>query len=305
MKKVVALSGGVGGARFVHGLAQVLAGELTVVVNTGDDFEHWGLHVSPDCDTVMYTLADLAHEEHGWGLAEESFHALEMVRRYGGEGWFQLGDHDLATHILRTEALRRGDTLSQVTDRLCRALGIPAAIVPMADGPCRTQIETRTEGTLSFQDWLVRRRAAPAVRAVRFEGDPPAAPGVLAALRDADLVLIGPSNPYVSIDPILSRPGVRAALQGRFVIAVSPIVGGRAVKGPLGSMIPELTGKPASVRAVAAHYGSMLRGMVVERGDQGGLADVPVLVADTIMKSRADSLRLAREVLAFAESSAR
>jgi LPPG:FO 2-phospho-L-lactate transferase len=225
-----------------------------------------------------------------------------MVRRYHGDDWFQLGDRDLATHILRTQALRRGETLSQVTERLSRALGIDAAIVPMADGPCRTMIETVADGTLSFQDWFVRRRASLPVRAVRFEGDPPPAPFVLPALREADLVVFGPSNPYVSIDPILSRPGVRAALEGRKVIAVSPIVGGRAVKGPLGSMIPELTGEAATAGAIVAHYGGLLAGMVVERGDEDGVAGIPVLPADTIMKTRADSLRLAREVLAFAES---
>ena len=304
MMRVVALSGGVGGARFVHGLARLLeqeGGSLTVVVNTGDDFEHWGLHVSPDCDTVMYTLADLAHEERGWGLAEESFHTLEMVRRYQGDGWFQLGDRDLATHILRTQGLRRGETLSAVTARLSRALGIQADLVPMADGPCRTLIDTVSDqGTLSFQDWFVRHRAGPAVRAVRFEGDPPPAPAVLAALAQADLVVFGPSNPYVSIDPILSRPGVRAALAGRPVIAVSPIVGGRAVKGPLGTMIPELCGLPPSPAAIVQHYGGLLTGIVVERGDEGGVTGLPVLAADTVMRSRADSLRLAREVLAFA-----
>ena len=167
-------------------------------MNTGDDFQHWGLHISPDVDTVMYTLADLAHEERGWGLAEESFHALEMVRRYGGEAWFQLGDRDLATHLLRTQALARGETLSEVTLRLTRALGVGPRIVPMADGPCRTMIETREAGTLSFQDWFVRERARHAVRAVRFEGDPPPAPGVLAAIEAADVVIFGPSNPYVS-----------------------------------------------------------------------------------------------------------
>jgi LPPG:FO 2-phospho-L-lactate transferase len=298
MKNVVALSGGVGGARLVHGLSRALP-SLTVIINTGDDFEHWGLHVSPDCDTVMYTLADLAPEERGWGLAEESFHTLSMVRRYQGDDWFQLGDRDLATHILRTQALRRGETLSAVTDRLSRALGVEAHLVPMADGPCRTMIETVDQGTLSFQDWFVRHRAAPAVRAVRFEGDPAPAPAVLPALAAADLVVFGPSNPYVSIDPILTRPGVRAALAGKPVVAVSPIVGGRAVKGPLGTMIPELAGQPPSPAAIVQHYGGLLTGIVVERGDEGGLGGIPVLATDTVMKSRADSLRLAREVLDF------
>jgi LPPG:FO 2-phospho-L-lactate transferase len=305
MRRVVALSGGVGGARLIHGLDRALQeepGALTVVVNTGDDFEHWGLHVSPDCDTVMYTLADLAHEERGWGLAEESFHTLEAIRRYGGEDWFALGDRDLATHLLRTQALRRGEPLSAVTDRLARALGIRARIVPMADGPCRTLVDTTDRGTLPFQDWFVRHRAAPAVRAVRFEGDPLPAPAVLPAIEAADVVVFGPSNPYVSIDPILTRPGVRAALASRPVVAVSPIVGGRAVKGPLGSMIPELTGEPPTAAAIVRHYGGLLSGIVVERGDEAGLDGLPVLAADTVMKSRADSLRLAREVLAFTGS---
>jgi LPPG:FO 2-phospho-L-lactate transferase len=320
MKKVVALSGGVGGARLVHGLARALEAEqasatgtplpdlhsrLTVIVNTGDDFEHWGLHVSPDLDTVMYTLADLAHEERGWGLAVESFNTLEMVRRYAGDDWFALGDRDLATHILRTQALRRGETLSEVTARLRRALGIHARLVPMADGPCRTLIDTPDHGTLSFQDWFVRHRAAPVVRAVRFDGDPPPAPDVLPAIEEADLVVIGPSNPYVSIDPILTRPGVRAALSRRPVIAVSPIVGGQAVKGPLGSMIPQLTGAPPTAVAVARHYEGLLAGIVVERGDEDGFGDLPVRAFDTVMKSRADSLSLAQEVLAFAGSLAR
>jgi LPPG:FO 2-phospho-L-lactate transferase len=247
----------------------------------------------------MYTLADLAHEERGWGLAEESFHTLERVRRYQGDAWFQLGDRDLATHILRTQALRRGETLSAVTERLAGALGIEARLVPMADGPCRTMIDTVDQGTLSFQDWFVRHRAAPAVRAVRFEGDPPPAPAVLPALAAADLVVFGPSNPYVSIDPILTRPGVRAALAGKSVIAVSPIVGGRAVKGPLGTMIPELTGQPPSPAAIVQHYGGLLTGIVVERGDEGGGGGIPVLATDTVMRSRADSLRLAREALDF------
>ncbi len=295
MNTVVALSGGVGGARLVHGLSRALdPGALAVIINTGDDFQHWGLSISPDLDTVMYTLADLAHEERGWGLAEESFQTLSMVRRYGGDGWFQLGDRDLATHLLRTQALRRGETLSQVTARLTGALGVRARIVPMADAPCRTMIDTRTHGTLSFQDWFVRERAQPEVRAVRFEGDPPPAPGVVPAIEAADVVIFGPSNPYVSIDPILSLPGVRAAIARRPVVAVSPIVGGLAVKGPLGSMIPELAGAPASAAAIARHYGGLLAGIVVERGDEAGiaasddLAGLAVLPCDTVMRSRAE-----------------
>jgi LPPG:FO 2-phospho-L-lactate transferase len=251
----------------------------------------------------MYTLADLAHEPRGWGLAEESFHTLSMVKRYGGPDWFQLGDRDLATHILRTDGLRRGEPLSVITARLSKALGVRARLLPMADGPCRTMIDTVSDGTFTFQDWFVLRRASLPVRAVRFEGDPPPAPGVLEALREADLVVFGPSNPYVSIDPILSRPGVRAALEGKPVIAVSPIVGGQAVKGPLGTMIPELTGGAASAGAIVAHYQGLLGGIVVESGDEGGVQGPRVLATSTIMKSRADSLRLAREVLAFAESS--
>ncbi len=296
---VVALSGGVGGARLVHGLSRALADELTVIVNTGDDFVHWGLTICPDFDTVMYTLADLAHEERGWGLADETFHALEMVRRYGGNDWFQLGDRDLATHLLRTEALRRGESLSAVTERLVRALGVRARVLPMTDAPRPTLVETTTHGTLGFQDWLVKHRAPPVTR-VRFEGTPAAAPGVLEAIDACDCVVIGPSNPYVSVDPILTLPGVREAIAKKRVVAVSPIVSGRAVKGPLGEMIPALTGEPASACAIAKHYGALVSAMVVERGDERGLT-IPTLATDTVMRSRADARRLATEILVFAE----
>jgi LPPG:FO 2-phospho-L-lactate transferase len=300
-RRVVAFSGGVGGARFLDGLARALAPEaLTAVVNTGDDFEHLGLYVCPDLDTVMYTLAADADEERGWGLAGETFAAMERVRRYGGPDWFALGDRDLATHLLRTEAMKRGESLTLITARLCGALGIGARILPMADAPCRTLIETAADGTLPFQEWFVRRRAQPSVRAVRFHAKPPAAPGVLDALAACEVVIIGPSNPYVSIDPILHVDGVRAALEGKPVVAVSPIVGGRAVKGPLGTMIPELTGAPPSAGAVARHYGALLRGVVVERGDEREVAGVAVHATQTIMKSRADRRRLAEEALAFA-----
>jgi LPPG:FO 2-phospho-L-lactate transferase len=296
---IVALSGGVGGARFLDGLARALpAGELTAIVNTGDDFTHLGLYVCPDLDTVMYTLSGLGDEERGWGLRGETFAAMEMVSRYGGPGWFALGDRDLATHLLRSEALPR-EPLSTVTARLCEKLGVPARVLPMADGPCRTFIDCDA-GVLPFQEWFVQRRAEPRVTAVRFVGHPPPAPGVLEAIHDCELVLIGPSNPYVSIDPILSLDGVKEALASKPVIAVSPIVGGQAVKGPLATMIPQLTGEPASAGAIARHYGALVRGLVVERGDERGLAGPAWLATDTIMKTRDDRQRLAREALAFA-----
>ncbi len=304
--KVVALSGGVGGARLLDGLARALpAGSMTAVVNTGDDFVHLGMHVSPDLDTVMYTLAGLAHEERGWGLAEETFAGLSMVKRYGGPDWFALGDRDLATHLLRTEALRAGDSLSAITARLCGALGIVHPILPMSDEPVRTMIETTDEGTLPFQQWFVRRRAEPRVRAVRYDGGRTPAPGVIDAIGACDVVVFGPSNQYVSVDPILCLDGVRDAIARKPVVALSPIVGGAAIKGPLATMIRDLTGEIASAGAVARHYGGLVRAMVVERGDEGTVTSIPVLGSSTIMRSRDDRLRLAREILAFCEEVAR
>jgi LPPG:FO 2-phospho-L-lactate transferase len=298
--KVVALSGGVGGARLLDGLAQALGpGELIAIVNTGDDFVHLGLNVSPDLDTVMYTLSGLSDEERGWGLADETFAGLAMVRRYGGPDWFSLGDRDLATHLVRTEALRNGDSLSTVTARLCGALGIAHPILPMADAPRRTMIDTTSEGTLPFQEWFVRRRANPAVRAVRFEGTSAPAAGVLRAIDNCDLVVIGPSNPYVSVDPILTLDGVHGAIARKPTVALSPIVAGAAVKGPLATMIRELTGEAPSAGAVARHYRGLLHAMVVERGDEATVSGLPVVGTATVMRSRADRVRLAREVLAF------
>ena len=304
--RVVVFSGGVGGARFVRGVAAVLEEtSLTVVVNTGDDFDHWGLKVSPDVDTVMYTLAGLSHEERGWGLAGETFEALSLLKRYGEPDWFGIGDRDLATHLTRTRALAGGATLSEVTDRLRRALGVKVPILPMADDPCPTLVETRDDGVLGFQDWFVRRRSTPAVRAIRFGADPPPAPGVLPALAAADLVLIGPSNPYVSIDPILGRAGVRAALERVPVVAVSPIVGGQAVKGPLACMITELTGEQPSAAAIARHYGPLLSGLVVETGDERPGTEVPLLPASTVMHDAEAAAKLALTTLRFAQELAR
>ncbi len=307
--KVVALSGGVGGARLVVGLAQVLAPEdLTVIVNTGDDFEHWGLWISPDLDTVMYTLAGLSPVERGWGLEGETFETLERVRALGGEDWFQLGDRDLATHLVRTEALRKGVSLTAITAQLCSRLGLAATLLPMSDEPCPTSIETVSDGILPFQEWLVGRRAEPRVRRVIRQADEAAPPpGALRAIEAADVVVITPSNPYVSIDPILTRPGMRAAITTKTVIAVSPLVGGKPVKGPLDRMIRDLEGREAEVWAIIDHYSDILSAIVVQHGDApdvsqaSDLREIPVFETDTIMKSREASAELARNVVAFAE----
>lgn len=300
-RSVVALSGGVGGARLVHGLDRVLpAGVLTTIVNTGDDFEHWGLSISPDLDTVMYTLADLAHVARGWGLAEETFAAFDMMKGYGAPDWFALGDRDLATHLVRTEALRCGETLTSVTRRLATALGVRSRLLPMCDARFCTRIETTTHGTLAFQDWLVRERAKPPVSRVLFEGATEPSNGLIDAIADAELVVIGPSNPYVSIDPILSLRGVREAIFAKPVVAVSPLVGGKAVKGPLGSMVMELDHRAPTTRFLVEHYGK-LAGIVVERGDEHDLRDIPKLATSTVMHTREDSRALAAALLAFAE----
>ncbi len=301
-RSVVALSGGVGGARLVYGLDHVLPkGTLTTIVNTGDDFTHWGLSISPDLDTVMYTLADLAHVERGWGLAEESFHAFESMRRYGAADWFALGDRDLATHLVRTEALRRGEALTTITERLAIALGVQNRILPMCDAPFHTLIDTTTHGRLAFQDWLVRERAVPPVIRVVFEGALDPAPGLLEAIAGAEVVVIGPSNPYVSIDPIFALRGVRDAVFEKPVVAVSPLVGGKAVKGPLGSMVREVDQREPNTQWILDHYRN-LRGLVVERGDDDDLDPRATLATSTVMRNRDDSVRLAREVLSFAEA---
>ena len=298
--RVVYLSGGVGGARLAHGLAHALRPEqLTLVVNTGDDFSHWGLDVSPDLDTVMYTLADLADVQRGWGLAEETFATLGVVERYGGEAWFQLGDRDLGTHIMRSHWRRQGMRLTDITQRLCCGLGVQARVLPMSDAPRETMIDT-AGGTLSFQDWLVRGRGQADVERVWFRGEAKATDDVLRALDEADLVVLGPSNPYVSIDPILTLPGVTERVRARRTVGVSPIVHGRAVKGPLARMLQTLGRLEPEAGAVAQHYGGLLSGMVVEHGDEGSVHDMPVCGADTIMQTREQSLALAHSVLQFA-----
>ncbi len=300
--RVVALAGGVGGARLVDGLDRALpAGALTIVVNTGDDLLHWGLHISPDLDTVMYTLAGLAPEERGWGIEGDTFHVLEEAERRGAETWFHLGDRDLVTHLERSRALAAGESLTRVTEQLCRRLGVTRPILPMTDSACPTTIVTRSGVEMPFQDWLVRARAAPEVQSIRHGGAAQLTPQIIEALRAADLVVICPSNPFVSIEPILSLDGVRGVLREKLAVAVSPIVGGRAVKGPLASMIAQLQGKPASAQQVSTHYEDFLDGFVVHTGDVFSAA-FPVLETNILIQTRKDRVGLARALLDFARS---
>jgi len=300
---IIALAGGVGGARLANGLARILPpGELSVVVNTGDDFEHLGLHVSPDPDTVMYTLAGLNDAERGWGLAGETFACMEAVGRLGGESWFALGDRDLATHIERTRRLRAGETLSAVTADFAQKLGITQAIVPMSDDKVQTRLQT-PEGLLAFQDYFVRRRCEPAVTGMLFEGAEAAvpSPGFAALMRAPELrgIIICPSNPFLSIEPILAVPGVRGWLQNRAVacIAVSPLIGGKAVKGPAAKMMAEL-GLEATPQAIAKQYDGLIDGLVIDNAD-AAQAYGPCQITDTLMRGVPGQERLAREVLVY------
>ena len=305
---VVALAGGVGGAKLGHGLAQILAPEqLTVIVNTGDDFEHLGLRISPDLDTVLYTLAGLANPETGWGLAGETWNFLGALERLGGETWFRLGDRDLALHIERTRRLKAGETLTQVTLSLGQRLGVGPRLLPMTDDAVRTHVAT-AGGRLPFQEYFVHQRCQPVVTGFVFDGIDGARPteAVMHALAEADLIVVCPSNPFVSVDPILSLAGVRERVARTGVVAVSPIVGGQALKGPAAKMLAEL-GMEVTPVAVARHYAGLLRGFVLDTVDvalapQVEALGVRVLVTDTIMKSDADRARLAAETLRFAES---
>jgi len=299
---VVALAGGVGGARLVDGLDRVLPeGSLDVVVNTGDDFRHWGLHISPDLDTVMYTLAGLSPEDRGWGIEGDTFHVLQEAERRGDESWFQLGDRDFVTHLARTARLARGESLTRATEALCRSLGVERRILPMSDQPRATLIVTKSHQTLEFQEWLVRARASLPIAAIEHAGDARATPQVVDALERADVVVLCPSNPYVSIGPILSLPGVREALRETCIIAVSPILAGRAVKGPLATMMPELSGEEPSARAIGLHYGDLLDALLVQDGD-GFDAPYPVVETNILIRRREDRVRLASELLELART---
>ncbi|MBB4858994.1 LPPG:FO 2-phospho-L-lactate transferase [Novosphingobium chloroacetimidivorans] len=307
---VLALSGGVGGAKLAAGLAAVLSPEdLTIAVNTGDDFEHLGLTICPDIDSVTYAMAGLNDTERGWGVAGETWQAMAMLRALGEEDWFNLGDRDLGMHLARSWRLRAGETLSQVTTRLTQGLGIAHAIVPMSDDPVRTQVVT-ADGILDFQHYFVREQCRPVARAIRFDGVPGARPSrpLAAALARPDLaaVIVCPSNPYLSVDPILAVDGVREALRNRSVplVVVSPLVGGKALKGPLGKLLAEL-GAEANNLAIARHYSGLADHLIIDEADAGdaeGLRalGLSVTITGTVMCEANDRERLARVALAAA-----
>ena len=302
--KAAVLTGGVGGAKLVLGLARMLpAADLTAVVNTGDDFRHLGLHVSPDIDTILYTLAGKANAAQGWGCEGETWSFMTTLRALGGEDWFQLGDHDLALHVLRTARLAAGRTLSAVTRDFAHAWSIGANILPMTDEAVTTIVDTEI-GMLPFQNYFVERRCGPAVRGIAFDGAEGAlpAPGVTEAIIGADAVFIAPSNPYLSIDPILAVAGIRAAIAATAapVVAISPLVGGQAVKGPTAKLMNEL-GLAVTNAVIADHYDGLIDGLLVHRGDDIPKGAITVDRADTIMRSIEDKMRVARAALGLAE----
>jgi LPPG:FO 2-phospho-L-lactate transferase len=301
---IIALSGGVGGAKLALGLSRIMPPEeLLVVVNTGDDFEHLGMSISPDIDTVVYTLAGLANREVGWGRLDETWSFMETMEALGGETWFRLGDRDLAMHVERTRRLKAGETLSAITADLCKRMGIGSRVIPMTDDPVRTRLLT-DEGWLDFQDYFVRRRCEPVVSELQFQGAGAARPNpdFIAALADPSLeaVVICPSNPFISVEPILAIPGVRDALMSCAapIIGVSPIIAGRAVKGPTAKMMAELGLNP-SAGNVAARYAELLDGYVLDRMDRSEVVsiDARVTLARTLMTTMEDREALAKIVL--------
>ena len=304
---VLALCGGIGGAKLALGLSRSLVGsDLTVLVNTGDDFDYLGLRISPDIDTVLYTLAGLNDQERGWGRADETWNFMSTIREIGGESWFQLGDRDLAMHVERTRYLRAGGILTDFVEQVAHRLGIGVRILPMTDADVRTIVET-DEGTLEFQRYFVEQRCRPRVRSLWFEGAclTRISAAVSRAIFEASrAIIICPSNPYLSIEPILSIPGVRAALHQATapIVAVSPLIGGQAVKGPTAKIMSEL-GLPVTNVSIAEHYRGLIDGLIVDAADRDDAAaiDLPVHVTRTLMQDLGDRSRLGREALAFAE----
>jgi LPPG:FO 2-phospho-L-lactate transferase len=308
--KITLLSGGVGGAKLALGFYRSDC-ELTVIANTGDDIVVHGLHVSPDPDILIYTLADVVHPEHGWGFRDETFHVARGLEQYGRETWFQLGDRDLATHIHRSAMLASGATLSGAIDSIRASLGVTARILPMSDDPVRTMLHT-DEGVMHLQEYLVRRRCEPVVRGIEFEGAVSAkpAPGVVDAIRDADLVVIAPSNPLISIGPIVAIAEIREALRRRRenVVAVCPIVGGKSLKGPTDRMLAQL-GYEVTPAVIGGMYRDISATLVLDASDDGECAAAeaagmkPVLLP-TVMRTLADKQRLAQAIIARCGASA-
>ncbi len=306
---ILALAGGVGGAKLADGLQRVVGENLTVVVNTGDDFELHGLRISPDLDTVMYTLAGIANRANGWGIEGDTYNNLEMISQYGGEDWFRLGDRDLATHLLRTQMLRGGYTLTQATQNLARALNARATILPMCNEPVATLVNTNA-GELAFQEYFVHRRWQPVLKSYRFHGidKTRVTPEITNAIQNAHAIIFCPSNPFVSIEPILSVRGMRELLQKTRVpkIAVSPIVGGEAIKGPAAKMFQEL-GMEASAFQVAKLLRGTVDRFVLDRVDEAQARSIKdlgkrVWVTDTVMRDEAGRERLAREIVDWVSS---
>jgi LPPG:FO 2-phospho-L-lactate transferase len=303
---VALITGGIGGAKLALGLAQIVPGDkLTAIVNTGDDFTHLGLAISPDIDTLTYTLAGLSDEEKGWGRRGETWNFMAALEAIGGETWFALGDGDLALHVERTRRIAAGETLSAVTADFAQRLGVSAAIVPMSDRPVTTRVAT-DEGEMDFQRYFVERHCAPRLLSLRFDGAASAhpAPAALAALADPALeaILIAPSNPWLSVDPLLAVPGMREAIRaaGVPVVAVTPVPGGRAVKGPTAKIMAEL-GLAVSAASIAAHYEGVIDGLLLDEADRGTVLPIAQDFTDTIMRDLNDRIRVARAALALAE----
>ena len=306
--KVVCFAGGVGGAKLVDGLAAVLPPEdLSIVVNTGDDFEYLSLRISPDLDTVCYTLAGLSNPETGWGIRDETWDTYQTIRMLDGVDWFRIGNKDLATHLIRTTLLNKGKKLSEITRQLCQRWGIQHPVFPMSDDPVETIVHTDSGEALNFQEYFVHQACQPVVKSFEFRGALKAqpVPEALTAVKECDLVVLAPSNPWVSIAPIFAVPGYLEEITQKVVVAVSPIIGGKALKGPAAKMYSELGFKP-SAAAVAQHYGDILDGFVLDNADRAEFGNIQrgiiPLITDIIMKDKKDRIRLAEETLKFGES---
>lgn len=303
MSNTVVLTGGVGGAKLVLGLVHAVEpASVTAIVNIGDDFRHVGLHISPDIDTLLYTLSGKADVVQGWGRKDESWAFLDTIKELGGEDWFLLGDRDTALHVLRTHMLSQGSSLADVTAHVARCWGIGASVLPASNDLVATMIDS-DEGLLAFQRYFVERRCIPAVRNVLFDGAPSAspAPGVIEAIQSAHVILIAPSNPWLSVDPVLAVPAIRNALSKckAPIVAVSPLVGGQSVKGPTAKLMGEL-GLAVDNEAIAGHYRGLIDGLLIDQGDECNAPDIAIARTSTLMQTLDDKVRVATAALGFA-----